>query len=97
MSTTNTFFGPLTVVTVFLGIRLKHVGLNDSALYAMIVYCVGVALVIVFDVYLSLKGRNHKASFSPAGEVKEGEFTIMSSFAVVVPAGEGRGGRMSSR
>lgn len=68
-------FLPLSVVTVFLGIRIykDELGLDDSPLYAMIVYCVGVAFVIAFDIYLSCKKRDHKtASFTMTGE-KEGE------------------------
>lgn len=68
-------FLPLSVVTVFLGIRVykDELGLDDSPLYAMIVYCVGVAFVIAFDIYLSCKKRDHKtASFTMTGE-KEGE------------------------
>jgi len=64
------------VVTLFLGIRLDDAGLNNSALYAMIAYCVGVAVVIVFDIYLSLK-KDTKASFTVAGAEKDGEFTII--------------------
>ena len=68
-------FLPLSVVTVFLGILIykDELGLDDSPLYAMIVYCVGVAFVIAFDIYLSCKKRDHKtASFTMTGE-KEGE------------------------
>ena len=68
-------FLPLSVVTVFLGILIykDELGLDDSPLYAMIVYCVGVAFVIAFDIYLSCKKRDQKtASFTMTGE-KEGE------------------------
>lgn len=68
-------FLPLSVVTVFLGILIykDDLGLDNSPLYAMIVYCVGVAFVIAFDIYLSCKKRDHKtASFTMTGE-KEGE------------------------
>ena len=68
-------FLPLSVVTVFLGICIykDELGLDNSPLYAMIVYCVGVAFVIAFDIYLSCKKRDHKtASFTMTGE-KEGE------------------------
>lgn len=68
-------FLPLSVVTVFLGILIykDELGLDDSPLYAMIVYCVGVAFVIAFDIYLSCKKRDHKtARFTMIGE-KEGE------------------------
>lgn len=67
---------PCIVVTLFLGIRLDDAGLNNSALYAMIAYCVGVAVVIVFDIYLSLK-KDTKASFTVGGAEKDGEFTII--------------------
>ena len=63
-----------TVVTVFLGIRLPDSSLDDSALYAMIVYCVGVALVIVFELCLTLKKESRTARFSPSeGEKDAGE------------------------
>jgi len=62
----------LAVVTVFLGIRLPASSLDDSALYAMIVYCVGVAVVIVFELYLSLKKERSEASFNPSGGDKDG-------------------------
>ena len=68
-------FLPLSVVTVFLGILIykDDLGLDNSPLYAMIVYCVGVAFVIAFDIYLSCKKRDHKtASFTTTGE-KKGE------------------------
>ncbi|CAH3172489.1 unnamed protein product [Porites evermanni] len=61
----------LAVVTVFLGICIykDELGLDNSPLYAMIVYCVGVAFVIAFDIYLSCKKRDHKtASFTMTGE-----------------------------
>lgn len=58
------------MVTVFLGIRLPDSNLDDSALYAMIVYCVGVAIVIAFELYLTFKKDTTSASFSPSGEDK---------------------------
>ncbi|KAL9950259.1 hypothetical protein ACROYT_G042734 [Oculina patagonica] len=61
----------MAVVTVFLGIRLPDASLEDSALYAMIVYCVGVAIVIAFDIFLSLKKDTRSASFTPAGGDKD--------------------------
>ena len=51
------------MVTVFLGIRLDGAGLNNTALYIMIVYCVGVAIVIVYDAYISLN-KSSKAGFN---------------------------------
>ncbi|KAJ7370789.1 DOMON domain-containing protein frrs1L [Desmophyllum pertusum] len=57
----------LAVVTVFLGIRLPGASLDDSALYAMIAYCVGVAIVIMFEVFLSLKKNRSAATFSSSG------------------------------
>lgn len=60
-----------TVVTVFLGIRLPDASLDDSALHAMIVYCVGVAVVIVFELYLTLKKESRGVSFSPSGGEKD--------------------------
>ena len=60
------------MVTVFLGIRLPDSNLDDSALYAMIVYCVGVAIVIVFEFYLNLKKDNRAAKFSPVKGDEDG-------------------------
>ena len=54
------------MVTVFLGIRLPDSNLDDSALYAMIVYCLGVAIVIVFELYLILKKERMEKRFSPS-------------------------------
>ena len=62
-----------TVVTVFLGIRLPASSLDDSALYAMIVYCLGVAIVVVFELYLSLKKEKTGTRFSPLGDRDAGE------------------------
>ena len=63
-----------TVVTVFLGIRLPDSSLDNSALYAMIVYCVGVGIVIVFEFYLTLQKTQdtRAASFSPTEGDKDG-------------------------
>lgn len=64
----------LAVAAVFLGIRMEAAGLDDSPLYAMIVYCVGVAFVIVFDFYISLeKSDNKKEIFSLAKELNPGD------------------------
>ena len=62
-----------TVVTVFLGIRLPSSSLDDSALYAMIVYCVGVAIVIVFELYLTLNKERTGTRFSPVEDKDAGE------------------------
>jgi len=63
-----------TVVTVFLGIRLPDSNLDDSAMYAMIVYCLGVAIVIVFELYLILKKERMEKRFSPSeGDIDAGE------------------------
>lgn len=59
------------MVTVFLGIRLPDASLDDSAMYVMIVYCVGVAVVIVFELYLTLKKERRGVSFSPSGGEKD--------------------------
>ena len=62
------------MVTVFLGIRLPDSNLDDSALYAMIVYCLGVAIVIVFELYLILKKDRMEKRFSPSeGDMDAGE------------------------
>lgn len=62
-----------TVVTIFLGIRLDGV---DAALYAMIAYCVVVGVVIVFEVYLSMK-KDNTASYSAAGKEYEGKLSVL--------------------
>ena len=64
------------MASVFLGIRMDAAGLDDSPLYAMIVYCVGVAFVIVFDFYISLeKSDEKKEIFSLAKEENPGNLT----------------------
>jgi len=67
------------VATVFLGIRMDAAGLDDSPLYAMIVYCVGVAFVIVFDFYISLGKSDIKTEiFSLAKEEgRKGNLTTL--------------------
>ncbi|CAH3195825.1 unnamed protein product, partial [Porites evermanni] len=66
----------LAVASVFLGIRMDAAGLDDSPLYAMIVYCVGVAFVILFDFYISLeKSDEKKEIFSLAKEQNPGNLT----------------------
>lgn len=72
----------LAVVTVFLGILIykDELGLDNSPLYAMIVYCVGVVFVIAFDIYLFCKKRNHKtASFTMTGEKEGGHVQVEQS------------------
>ena len=83
------FFLSSVVASVFLGIRMDAAGLDDSPLYAMIVYCVGVAFVIVFDIYISLeKSDKKKEIFSLAKEVKQGNLTrllcLFPSFSIVI-------------
>lgn len=64
------------MASVFLGIRMDAAGLDDSPLYAMIVYCVGVAFVILFDFYISLeKSDEKKEIFSLAKEQNPGNLT----------------------
>lgn len=64
------------MATVFLGIRMDAAGLDNSPLYAMIVYCVGVAFVIVFDFYISLEKIDKKKEiFSLAREENRGNLT----------------------
>ena len=60
-------------MTVFLGIRLPDSNLDDSTLYAMIVYCLGVAIVILFELYLTLKKETKETRFSPVGDKDDGE------------------------
>lgn len=61
------------MVTVILGIRLPGSNLDDSALYVMVVYCLGVAIVIVFELYLTLKKERKGTRFSPLGDKDAGE------------------------
>ena len=61
------------MVTVILGIRLPASSLDDSALYVMVVYCLGVAMVIVFELYLTLKKERKGTHFSPLGDKDTGE------------------------
>ncbi|XP_068728109.1 ferric-chelate reductase 1-like isoform X3 [Montipora capricornis] len=73
----------VAVVTVFLGIRLDGAGLNNTALYIMIVYCVGVAIVIVYDAYISLN-KSGKAGFKLVkGETDENHVTLEPNFKLV--------------
>ena len=79
------------MASVFLGIRMDAAGLDDSPLYAMIVYCVGVAFVIVFDFYISLgKSDKKKEIFSLAKELEEkpgnltGLLCLFSSSSIVI-------------
>lgn len=53
----------LVVVIVFFGICFDGVGLNNIVFYIMIVYCVGVVIVIVYDVYISLN-KSSKVGFN---------------------------------
>jgi len=73
----------LAVVTVFLGIRLPDSNLDDSAMYAMIVYCLGVAIVIVFELYLILKKERMEKRFSPS----EGDIDADEALALKKPDG----------
>ena len=73
------------MATVFLGFRMDAAGLDDSPLYAMIVYCVGVAFVILFDFYISLeKSDKKKEIFSLAKEENSGKLTRLSSSSIVI-------------
>lgn len=73
---TKTFEHVFAVVTIFLGIRLDGVGLDDSALYAMVAYCLGVAIMILFDVHLALnKDYKYKVIYRLERDAKEGELT----------------------
>ena len=66
------------MVNVFLGIRLGGANLDDTPLYIMIVYAVGVAVVIVFSEYLSLK-TGGKATYKAANKDMEGQWALLST------------------
>ena len=70
----------VSVVTIFLGIRLEDLDLDDAALYTMVAYCVGVALVIIFEIYLAVTNVG-RASFSTMGGGKDG--TLLHSSHLV--------------
>lgn len=60
----------LAVVNVFLGIRLGGANLDDTPLYIMIVYAVGVVVVIVLSEYLSLKNGDTVTYMAASKDVK---------------------------
>jgi len=62
----------LAVMNVFLGIRVSGANLDDMPLYIMIVYAVGVAGVIVFSEYLSLKNGD-RVAYAAASKDVEGD------------------------
>ena len=68
----------MAVVNVFLGIRLGGANLNDTSLYIMIVYAVGVAVVIVLSEYLSLKNGD-KATYLRANKYVTGQWALLST------------------
>ncbi|XP_067027448.1 ferric-chelate reductase 1-like isoform X3 [Acropora muricata] len=57
----------MAVVNIFFGIRLGGANLDDTSLYIMIVYAVGVVVVIVLSEYLSLK-TGDKATYMAANK-----------------------------
>ena len=65
-------------MNVFLGIRLSGANLDDTPLYIMIVYAVGVAGVIVFSEYLSLKNGDRVAYVAASKDV-EGQWVLLST------------------
>ena len=66
------------VMNVFLGIRLSGANLDDTPLYIMIVYAVGVVVVIVLSEYLSLKAGD-KATYMAARKDVEGQWVLLST------------------
>ncbi|KAK2553636.1 putative ferric-chelate reductase 1 [Acropora cervicornis] len=60
----------MAVMNVFLGIRVSGANLDDTPLYIMIVYAVGVAGVIVFSEYLSLKNGDRVAYVAASKDVE---------------------------
>ena len=69
-------------MNVFLGIRLGGANLDDTPLYIMIVYAVGVAVVIVFSEYLSLK-TGRKATYKAANKYMEGQWALLSTIVKI--------------
>ena len=65
-------------MNVFLGIRLSGANLDDAPLYIMIAYAVGVAGVIVFSEYLSLKNRD-RVTYMAASKDVEGQWVLLST------------------
>ena len=65
-------------MNVFLGIRLGGANLDDTPLYIMIVYAVGVAGVIVFSEYLSLN-NGEKMTHMAASKDMEGQWVLLST------------------
>ncbi|XP_015772587.1 PREDICTED: uncharacterized protein LOC107350852 [Acropora digitifera] len=59
-------------MNVFLGIRLSGANLDDTPLYIMIVYAVGVAGVIVFSEYVILK-NGERVTYVAASKDVEGD------------------------
>jgi len=68
----------LAVMNVFLGIRVSGANLDDMPLYIMIVYAVGVAGVIVFSEYLSLKNGD-RVAYAAASKDVEGQWVLLST------------------
>ena len=66
------------MVNIFLGIRLGSANLDDTSLYIMIVYAVGVAVVIVLSEYLSLK-TGDKATYMAANKCVKGQWVLLST------------------
>ncbi|KAK2550166.1 Ferric-chelate reductase 1 [Acropora cervicornis] len=73
----------MAVVNVFLGIRLSGANLDDTSLYIMIVYAVGVAVVIVLSEYLSLK-TGDKATYTAANKDSIVSRMLVFGFLVVL-------------
>ena len=65
-------------MNIFLGIRLGGANLDDTSLYIMIVYAVGVVVVIVLSEYLSLK-TGDKATYMAANKDGKGQKALLSS------------------
>lgn len=65
-------------MNIFLGIRLGGANLDDTSLYIMIVYAVGVAVVIVLSEYLSLK-TGDKATYMAANKYVKGQWALPST------------------
>ena len=47
-----------TVVSIYFGLHTSVVDLGKQGLYAVICFCIGIFLIILFEVYLILSKRN---------------------------------------
>ena len=74
-------------MNVFLGIRLSGANLDDTPLYIIIVYAEGVAVVIVFSEYLSLK-KGDRVTHMATSKDAEGQWALLSTLGKLTKYGE---------